>query len=282
MATVDTSVFVRGFNLVPASELSPFGFPVASPALEAFGIKFSSGGAHLSRTMMLTELDAVLAAVALGSSALDYRAAIVLRNVLGKATDSTRKESLRRLRELYALDEMRPIFKLLRKLHSVDAASLPLLAVQVAWARDPLFRATTQPVMTASDGQRVETASLAQGLDQVFPRHYSQVSRNKITRNAASSWTQSRHLAGRSSKTRQRVIATPVAVTMALFLGDIAGYHGAAVFSNPWCRLLDLNADRARAIAQEAHRAGLLKLRAVGEIVELSFPLFAEFQGLSA
>jgi hypothetical protein len=29
----------------------------------------------------------------------------------------------------------------------------------------------------------------------------------------------------------------------------------------------------------EAHRAGLLNLRAVGEIVELSFPLLAEFQG---
>jgi len=29
----------------------------------------------------------------------------------------------------------------------------------------------------------------------------------------------------------------------------------------------------------EAHRAGLLNLRAVGEVVELSFPLLAEFQG---
>jgi hypothetical protein len=28
----------------------------------------------------------------------------------------------------------------------------------------------------------------------------------------------------------------------------------------------------------EAHRAGLLNLRAVGEVVELSFPLLAEFQ----
>jgi hypothetical protein len=66
---------------------------------------------------------------------------------------------------------------------------------------------------------------------------------------------------------------------MALFLGDIAGYHGATVFSNPWCRLLDLNSDRARGMGQEAHRAGLLNLRAVGEVVELSFPLLAEFQG---
>jgi hypothetical protein len=35
-------------------------FPLPSPALEALGFKFSSGGAHISRTMMLTELIAVL------------------------------------------------------------------------------------------------------------------------------------------------------------------------------------------------------------------------------
>ena len=69
-----------------------------------------------------------------------------------------------------------------------------------------------------------------------------------------------------------------MAVTLALFLGNAAGYHGAAVFSNPWCRLLDLNPDRAKSMAFEAHRAGLLNLRAVGEVVELSFPMFAEFQ----
>jgi hypothetical protein len=32
-------------------------------------------------------------------------------------------------------------------------------------------------------------------------------------------------------------------------------------------------------MGQEAHRAGLLNLRAVGEVVELSFPLLADFQG---
>ena len=140
--------------------------------METFGIKFSSGGAHISRTMMLAELDAVLAAVPLGSGAADYRDAILQRNVLGKTTDSTRRESLRRLRELYTLDEARPIFGLLRKLHAVDAASLPLLAVLVAWARDPLLRATTQPVMDASDDERVETASLAQAFDAAFPNRY--------------------------------------------------------------------------------------------------------------
>lgn len=269
-------------NFDSASNLYSLNFPAASPALESFGLKFSPGGAHISRTMMLVELEAVLAAVPVGSATADYRDAILQRNVLGKNTDSTRKESLRRLRELYALDETRPIFGILRKLHSIDPTSLSLLALQVAWARDPLLRATTQPVIDASDGDRVTTNSLDQAFEATFPNQYSEPSRNQTARHAASTWTQSGHLIGRANKTRHRIKPSTVAVTLALFLGDIAGYHGATVFSNPWCRLLDLNPDRARTMGQEAHRAGLLNLRAVGEVVELSFPHFAEFQGQSA
>ena len=266
----------RPFNQVSSSA------PFASDALQRFGLKFSAGGAHISRTMMLAELGAVLAAVPIGSGTADYREVILQQNVLGKTTDSTRRKSLRHLRELYALNEAIPIFGILRKLNAVDAASLPLLALLVAWARDPLLRATTEPIMDASEGERVETASLAQALEVAFPNQYSELNRNKIARNAASSWTQSGHLAGRVKKTRQRTKPSVAAVTMALFLGGIAGYGGAAVFSNPWCRLLDLNADRARTMGLEAHRAGLLNLRAMGEVVELSFPMFAEFQGQSA
>ena len=258
--------------------LPSIGFPIASLDLESFGLKFSSGGAHISRTMMLAELDAILAAVPSGSAAADYRAAILDRNALGKTTDSTRQKSLRHLRELYSLDESTPIFGLLRKLHALDAASLPLLATQVAWARDPLFRATTPLVLDASDGERVETGSLAEALAAAFPDQYSELNRNKIARNAASSWTQSGHLAGRTKKTRQSIKPSTVAATMALFLGHVAGYRGAAVFANPWCRLLDLNPDRARSLGFEAHRAGFINQRAVGDVVELSFPMLAEFQ----
>lgn len=262
--------------------LSSLGFPSASLALEAFGLKFSSGGPHISRTMMTQELRDVLAGVPRRSGAADYREAILQRNVLGKNTDSTRRESLRRLRELYVLDEATPIFGLLRKLHAIDAASLSLLAIQVAWARDPLLRATTPPIMDASEGERVETASMAQALEAAFPNQYSELSRNQTARHAASTWTQSGHLAGRAKKTRRRIQATAAAVTMALFFGEITGYHGATSFSNPWCRLLDLNPDRAKAVGFEAHRAGLLNIRAVGEVVELSFPLLAEFRGQTA
>jgi len=264
--------------VIPVGGTSSPVFPVVSTALEDFGLKFSPGGAHISRTMMLAELDAVLGAVPNGSSSADYRNAVLEGNVLGKITDSTRQKSLRHLRELYALDERTPIFGVLRRLHGMAPASLALLAVQVAWARDPLFRATTAPVRDATEGDRVETESLARAVDVAFPGQYSELNRNKVARNAASSWTQSGHLAGRTKKIRRRVVPPVTAITMALFLGEIAGYHGAAVFSNPWCRLLDLNADQAKTRGFEAHRAGLLNLRAVGEVVELNFPLLNEFQ----
>lgn len=253
-------------------------FPVASRSLEKFGMKFSAGGPHISRTIMLTELEAVLSAVPIGSGPTDYRDAILDRNVLGKSTDSTRKESLRRLRELYALDEATHIFLLLRKLYHIDPESLPLLAMQVAWSRDPLLRATTPRILMAAEGDRVETDRMAQALEFAFGSQYSILSRNQTARHAASSWTQAGYLVGRTKKTRQRIKPTSTAATMAFVLGAIAGYHGAAVFSNPWCRLLDLSADRARMLGQEAHRAGLLNLRAIGDVVELSFPLFSEFQ----
>lgn len=261
---------------------SSVSFPLPSTVLEEFGFKFTSGGAHISRTMMLSELEAVLTNVRQGSGTADYREAILDRNILGKTTDSTRQKSLRHLRELYALDETVPIFGLLRRLYATDAASLNLLAVLVAWARDPLLRATTHAVMGASENEQVEVVSLARALEVTFPSQYSELNRKKIARNAASSWTQSGHLAGRVKKIRRQVKPTTVAVTMALFLGHLAGYHGAVVFSNPWCQLLDLNPDRARALGLEAHRAGLLNLRALGDVVELSFPRLAEFEDHAA
>lgn len=257
----------------PSLELPP-----TVSGLEAFGLKSTGGGTHISRTIMLPELEILLGVVSQGSPADVYRDAILQRNVLGKTTDSTRQKTLRHLRELYVLDEGVPVFGLLRKLHALDPASLPLLAMQVAWSRDHLLRATTPAVMEVAEGDRVETKALSQAALQAFPDQYSELNINKIGRNTAASWTQSGHLAGRAKKVRSRIKPTTVAVTLALFLGEVAGFHGAAVFTNPWCRLLDLDPDRAKSMAIEAHRTGLLNLRSVGEVVELGFPMFAEFQ----
>ena len=257
-------------------------FPVASAELEGFGMKFSDGGAHISRTIMTAELASTLRMVPQGSSADTYRSSVIDRNILGKTTVSTRQKSFRHLRELYALDESVPIFSLLRTLNAVDPNSQQLLALQVAWSRDPLLRATSQSVLAAGIGDLVGASDLANAIHSTFPGQYSELNCAKIARNAASSWTQSGHLSGRTGKQRRKVIASHSAVTMALFLGSVAGFNGMHAFSNPWIRLLDLSEDAARTAAQLAHRAGLLNLRAVGEVVEISFPMLDSLRAISS
>jgi hypothetical protein len=248
--------------------------------LEKFGVKFTPGGAHISRTMMLSELETLLACVSEGAPAEAYFDAVISRNELSKTTDSTRQKTLRHLRELYGLDERISLFRLLRKMHALDNASLPLLAIQIAAARDTLLRATCTSIFDASEGEIVETTGLEKAVDDAFPGQYSDA--NKIARNAASSWTQSGHLVGRNKKIRARVKPSPAAATLALFLATCCGFHGAAVFTSPWCILLDLSGDKARSTAQEAHRLGYLNLRCIGDVVELSFPRLSEIENLSA
>src|SRR5882724_6806537 len=84
------------------------------------GFRFGAKGTHTSRTMMLSELVAVLAATADGASRADYASAIIEGNCLGKATTATRRLTNQRLGELYGLDSQIPIFRVLRRLWSTD------------------------------------------------------------------------------------------------------------------------------------------------------------------
>jgi hypothetical protein len=247
-------------------------FPIRSAEYEKFGINFSTGGAHISKTMMLKELEAILLSVPMGSSPINYCEAIVNRNILNKGTESTRLESMRRLRSLYCLDESVPIFYALRKLFLVDQKSLPFLALQVVWARDPFFRSTTAAILNLSSGEEIQTGALSDAFEKAYPGQYSLSSKGTTARNCASTWTQVGYLIGHKKKSRSSVKPTPAAVTMALYIGYSTGFYGLSIFENPWCKLLDLSADRAKSIAQEAHRIGLLNLRAISEVIEVSFP----------
>ena len=71
--------------------------------------------------MMLVELRLLLAARPETACLEDYRAAVIDENVLGKGTLATRRDSFRRLRELYALRPETLLFRALRDLWAGDA-----------------------------------------------------------------------------------------------------------------------------------------------------------------
>ncbi len=101
----------------------------AAPYPESLGFRDGTSSVHTSRTMMLGELSLVLEHVGPKAKADEYVAAVVEQNVLGKPTQTTRKRSAQRLVELYALDQTRPVFRLLRHFWTADVFARPLVTV---------------------------------------------------------------------------------------------------------------------------------------------------------
>lgn len=238
---------------------------------QQYGFNTTPGGTHTSRTIMLAELRMLLAAVPADAPFGDYEAAIVDSNILLKGTVSTRRRSLRGLRELYALDPNVLLFRALRDLWDVDEAAQPLLAMLCALARDSVLRTTVPVILEATPDGSVNAQITAQAVEAAFPGRYNESTLGKIGRNTASSWTQSGHLQGRTKKTRTRVSPRPVNVAYALLLGHLCGQRGEGLFQTTWARLLDQSVPDLHQLAAAASKLGYLEYRQIGSVVEVSF-----------
>lgn len=243
--------------------------PTPNDEMEQLGFRFGDKGTHTSRTMMLDELRAVLAATPASSGRKEYATAIIDENALSKPTLSTRKLSNQRLGELYGLDRSVAVFRVMRRLWDADQGSRPLLALLCAIARDPLLGGTVPVVVELAPGQEFPRVQARSVLRQAVGPRLNDAILDKVLRNAASSWSQSGHLVGRTFKKRRRVVATPWTVAYALYLGRAVGFRGAELFSSDWMSVLDASTAEAQSLALEAKRIGLIDLSISADIVDI-------------
>jgi hypothetical protein len=231
-----------------------------------FGFRDGPRGTHSSRTMMLDELTLLAAS---GGLAKDVRKRVLEDNVLGKSTSSGRVLSLQRLKELYSFDATAPIFRVFARLVDRDPAALPQLALLMAIARDPLLRASARPVLGLVPGSQLMRDIVQSAIASVVGDRMNEAVLDKVVRNAASSWTKTGHLSGRTIKRRARVRPNPTAFAFALWLAQKAGFAGSAIFDNGWIAALDVSPDSARGLAERTHAAGLITFRRLGDGFEL-------------
>ena len=252
-----------------------FGFAIntehqAIAANERVGFRFGDKGTHTSRTIMLDDLSALLRVSSPEAKRSEYRALIVEDNCLGKRTVATRRLSDQRLSELYALDVGVLLFRVMRQLWQADERGHPLLALLLAMSRDPLLRLTAPPIIRLRPGEELGRQALTDVLNRGTGSRFNEAVLDKIVRNAASSWTQSGHLEGRSRKTRHVVSPTPAVATFALLLGYALGARGAVLFDSLWAKVLDTSTDELISLAMDAKRIGYLDLKVSGGVVEVS------------
>lgn len=241
--------------------------------LERLGFRFGARGTQSSRSIMLRELSELLNALPLDASRADYRTAIVEENLLAKPTHSTRLTTSWCLTQLYGLDPDVPLFRVLRRLWAFERSNShgrPLLGLLTALARDPLLRITAGPVLVLRAGGELLRTEFAASIRQETGSRFNDAVLDKVAINAATSWTQSGHLEGRMRKMRRIVSPTPAAVALALWLGEAEGLAGLRLIDSRWAAVLDLPGGEMLEHATHASRLGLIRLRAAGNVVEVS------------
>jgi hypothetical protein len=239
-------------------------------AVEA-GCSNRTTGTHTSKTMMLPELRALLAAVRADAGPTDYVAAAVEENAMGKATAATRAKTFGMLRQLYALDPSVPIFRALRALWDADEASQATLALLCAVARDPLLRATSDFVLALRSGEPFGPEVLAREVAEAYPARYSSGVLHHIGQNTGATWIQAGLGHGVVKKTRTHASLTTPGVVYALYLGHVEGRSGPQLLASLWARLLDTPAPVLKAKLDEIARAGWIDLASTGGMTEIGF-----------
>jgi hypothetical protein len=240
-------------------------------AWEELGFRFGDKGTHTSRTIMLDELSTLLRGCDPKATRADYMKAMVEDNCLGKHTLSTRRLTLQRMTELYALDAAVPLFRLLRQFWYADEKAHGQLALLVSIARDPLLRATAPVVLSMSVGEEIARQRFTDAIRDAVEGRLNDSTLDKVVRNAASSWTQSGHFTGRSRKKRKQLEPTPVSAAFALALGYMLGLRGHSLFESLFARVLDRDENALTFLAMDAKRLGLLDIKSGGGITVVSF-----------
>ena len=236
-----------------------------------FGLRIDPTGTHLSSTLKLEELRGLLASRHMPATENAYRAAIVDQNILGKPTVSSRRITFERLRELYGLDPNMLVFRALKDLWDADGGAQPMIALLCSTARDPILRAMTPFVLRLPMGATVTPHEFAEEAEHQFPGKFVPSSRERLGRNAASSWEKAGLLSGKQQKKRVRSEARPTSLAYALLLGDLCGRRGQALFTTLWATMLDAPIHELKELAVIASRQGWIEYRAAGDVVEVSF-----------
>jgi hypothetical protein len=237
--------------------------------LSHFGFKFGKNGAHSSRSMMLEELRALFLAAPVSAILEQYQEEIVTHNCLNKSTENSRRLTFRHLKDLYGLDTRLPLFRVLRLLWDIEPAAQSVLALQLAYARDPLFRISSDYILSHNAGELIYREEIETLLSKDDPTRFSPASLKSFSININGSWTQAGYLNGKVKKIRQSPAISPINVTYALFQGYLCGLSGERLFNSAWTKLLDVPLIDLQTLARAASYRGLIDYKESGGVVDI-------------
>ena len=183
----------------------------------------------------------------------------------------TRQKTFRHLRELYALDTEIALWRVARFLWArAPAAERPLLALIVAYAREPLLRLTWELVGPLPLQHALTPAAIDAFVERARPGQYNSKTRISTAQHIASAWAQSGHLSGHNPKLLARA-GRSSSHGAGVVARKRAGFGARRLFSlalGGFARCFPRAVDKS---AFEAHKFGWLDYRRIERAVQLDF-----------
>lgn len=238
---------------------------------DAFGFYSAITGTHMSRSMMLDELTALLRGTREDASLEAMKKAIVEENLLGKPTASSREKTFFHLRRAYTLDSTKVLWRVLRHFIIQEPQALPLMALVLVYCRDLQLRKSFDLVSTLKAGEELSRVRMEAAMEEAFPDKYSKAMKKSLAQNVNGTWTTTGHLVGRSHKFRSRPKPHWMSTTYAMFVGYLAGVRGQVLLDSVYARLVSVDPMTAADHLSIASAHGLLRFRNAGGVVETDF-----------
>ena len=164
-----------------------------------------------------------------------------------------------------------PLFNVFRKLWDVSEDAQPLLAFQLAVARDPLLRGSIPVIMELQEGEHLPREAMEAHLAHDDPDRFSPASLKSFSQNINGSWTMAGYLTGRNKKFKTQPKVSYVNVAFALFLAHCHGVSGQRLFTSSWFQLLGCDLAQGYELAYAASLRGLINFKQASEIIEVTF-----------
>ncbi|AGH81538.1 hypothetical protein PCNPT3_08000 [Psychromonas sp. CNPT3] len=245
---------------------------ITEEQLIAYGFKFGRNGAHSARSMMIEELKVLLFARADTATKQDYKDDVINFNILHKPTEKSRTLTFRHLVDLYGISLDIPLFNVFRQWWELSEDAQPILALQLAVARDPILRGSVNVILPLQQGARLSRETVEEHLAKDDPERFSAASLKSFAQNINGTWTQAGYLEGKAKKYRSQPKATYVNLAYALFLAHCHGLSGQRMFDSFWCQMLSQDKEHLFELAHRASLRGLINFKQASEVVEVTFP----------
>lgn len=245
---------------------------ITEQQLATLGFKFGRNGAHSARSMMIEELKALLFARDETATKQDYKNDIINFNILHKPTEKSRSLTFRHLVDLYGMSMDIPLFNIFRQWWELSEQAQPILALQLAVARDPILRNSASIILPLQLGEHLPREIVEQHLAHDDPDRFSPASLKSFAQNINGTWTQANYLEGKAKKYRAQPKATYVNIAYALFLAHCHGLSGQRMFDSFWCQMLSQDKEHLFELAHRASLRGLINFKQISEVIEVTFP----------